>query len=242
MSADTGNTTTSAPAAGKATAPVFKPKLEAGIGYSRMEIAARAARDLPDGAYVNLGIGMPQMVADVIPEGIEVLMHSENGILGMGPAAPADDFDPDLADSGKAWVTMLPGGAIFDSSDSFGIIRGGHLDVAMLGALEVAPNGDLANWTAPGRITGVGGAMDLAHGAKDLWVLSLHTERSGKSKLVGACTLPLTAAGVVTRVYTNLGVFRPSGDAFECLELAPGVTREQAIAMTDAPLHFVEGV
>lgn len=224
-------------ASGRAFTPP-KAKLEPEIGWSRNQLAARAGRDIPDGSYVNLGIGVPQLIADNLPEGIEVWTHSENGILGIGGVPDDDHIDPDVGDSGKRYATVLPGAALFDSSMSFAIIRGGHLDLTALGALEVAPNGDLANWYAPGRPVGVGGAMDLVMGAKQVWVLSLHSERSGKSKMVPRCTLPLTGAGIVKRVYTNLGVFLPKGESFECIEIAPGVTRQQIVDMTDAPITF----
>lgn len=218
--------------------PAFAPKLEPELGWRRVQIAARAARDISDGAYVNLGIGVPQLIADNVPPGTELFLHSENGVLGIGGEPPEGEHDPDLADAGKRWATVKPGAAIFDSSDSFGIIRGGHLDLAVLGALEVSPAGDLANWTAPGRPAGVGGAMDLVQGAKQVWVLALHNDRRGRSKLVRGCTLPLTGSRVVSRIYTNLGVFEPGGDAFVCRELAPGITEECVLDRSEASVRF----
>lgn len=206
-------------------------------GWSRDEIAARAARDIPDGAYVNLGIGIPQQVADHLAPGTEIFLHSENGILGVGATATASTYDPDLTDAGKRNVTLVPGASVFDSSDSFGIIRGGHLDVAILGAVEVAANGDLANWAVPGRGPGVGGAMDLVVGAKELWVVTQHCEKSGRPKLVSSCTLPLTGTEVVRKVISNLGVFVPRGTWFEAAELAPGVTLDLVRASTGAEVR-----
>lgn len=213
-------------------------RVPATIGWSRDQIAARAARGIWDGAYVNLGIGIPQQVADHLAPGIEVFLHSENGILGLGAAATEESFDPDLTDAGKRNVTLVPGAATFDSSDSFGIIRGGHLDIAILGAMEVASNGDIANWTAPGRMPGVGGAMDLVAGAKALWVVMQHCEKSGRPKLVPSCSLPLTGTGVVQQVVTNLGVFVPRGTYFAAIELAPAVTEDAVRASTGTEVRF----
>lgn len=207
-------------------------------GWTRDQIAARAARDIWDGAYVNLGLGIPQQVADHLEPGIEVFLHSENGILGLGAAATPETLDLDLTDAGKRNVTLVPGAAIFDSSDSFGIIRGGHLDIAILGAMEVAANGDIANWTAPGRTPGVGGAMDLVQGAKALWAVMRHCEKSGRPKLVRSCSLPLTGGKVVKRIVTNLGVFIPYGDFFSAIELAPGVTENDVRDATGAEVRF----
>jgi 3-oxoacid CoA-transferase B subunit len=213
----------------------------AAAGWSRDQIVARAARDIWDGAYVNLGIGMPQQVADHLAPGIEVFLHSENGILGLGGTATEENLDLDLTDSGKRNVTLVPGAATFDSSDSFGIVRGGHLDVAILGAMEVSGGGDIANWTAPGRTPGVGGAMDLVSGAKTLWVVMQHCEKSGRPKLVPSCSLPLTGTRVVRRVVTNLGVFEPCGTYFAALELAPGVTEDIVRASTGMEVRFTHG-
>ncbi|MEV5408170.1 3-oxoacid CoA-transferase subunit B [Thermopolyspora sp. NPDC052614] len=208
-------------------------------GWRREEIAARAAKDIPDGSYVNLGMGIPQLVADHLDPAREIFLHSENGILGMG-GAPEDEIDPDLTDAGKRPVTIVPGGSIFDSSDSFAMIRGGHLDLAVLGAMEVSADGDIANWTAPGRTPGVGGAMDLVLGARSVWVLMAHCDRTGNPKLVPACTLPLTGPRVVRRVVTNLGVFVPGEGGFTALELAPGISRETVIRNTGAPVRFAD--
>jgi 3-oxoacid CoA-transferase subunit B len=225
------------------TAPAAtRPGTAARTGWTREQIAARAAADIPDGWYVNLGLGMPQLVADFLDPAREIFLHSENGILGMGGAPPEDEIDVDVTDAGKRPVTIVPGGATFDSSDSFGMIRGGHLDLAVLGALQVSAHGDLANWTAPGRTPGVGGAMDLVLGAKRVWVLMNHCDRRGKPKLVPACTLPLTGPRVVRRVITDLGVFEPGDGVFTVLELAPGVAPETVVRATGAPVRFAPGV
>ena len=208
------------------------------MSWSRDEIAARAASDIWEGAYVNLGIGMPQMVADHLPPGIEVFLHAENGILGLGPAATAGTIDLDITDAGKNNVTLVPGASTFSSADSFGIIRGGHLDIAIIGGMEVAANGDLANWLTPGRVPGVGGALDLAAGAKAVWVVMQHCEKSGRPKLVPSCSLPLTGPGVVQRIITNLGVFEPRGTHFAAIELAPGVTGDVVRASTGAEVRW----
>ncbi len=215
--------------------PLFAPD---GSGWSRLGMAARAARDLAPGSYVNLGLGIPQIVADFIDDSQEIFLHSENGILGLGPAPAEDSIDLDLIDAGKRYVTIREGASTFDSTLSFSIVRSGRLDVGILGAMEVAPNGDLANWTAPGRTPGVGGAMDLVVGCKSVWVLVQHQGRNGDSKLLPACTLPLTGVGVVDRVITDLGVFEPAGDAFRVLELAPAVDRDRVTAATAAALDW----
>lgn len=194
------------------------------MGWSMNDIAARAARDIPEGAFVNLGIGQPEKVADYIPEGFEIVLHSENGILGMGPRPSVDAEDMELINAGKKPVTLVPGGAFFHHADSFAMIRGGHIDICLLGAFEVASNGDLANWsTGAGGVPAVGGAMDLAAGAKSVRVIMTHTTRAGGPKLLDALTLPATGRGIVQRVYTDLGVIEPAGDAFRLIELAPGV-------------------
>ncbi len=229
---------TTAPASPSATAD--RPDTVDG-GWKREEIAARAAVDIPDGSYVNLGMGIPQLVADYLDPAREIFLHSENGILGMGGAPPEDEIDVDLTDAGKRPVTIVSGGSIFDSSDSFAMIRGGHLDLAVLGAMEVSIDGDIANWTAPGRTPGVGGAMDLVLGAKSVWVLMAHCDRKGNPKLVPACTLPLTGPRVVRRVVTNLGVFEPGEGGFTALELAPGISQETVIRNTGAPVRFALG-
>ena len=209
------------------------------IGWSRDEIALRIAQDIPDGAYVNLGIGMPTGVGNALPADKEILLHSENGILGMGPAPAPEDEDPDLINAGKQFVSLLTGGSYFHHTDSFMIMRGGHLDVSVLGAFEVAMNGDLANWSTgdTSRLPGVGGAMDLAVGAKKVYVSMTHTDPKGTSKLVEHCQYPLTAMAVVDRVYTELGVFGVAGDGFEVIDLAPGADLGYVAERTAAPLR-----
>ncbi|WP_153503397.1 3-oxoacid CoA-transferase subunit B [Cumulibacter manganitolerans] len=213
--------------------------MSATTGWSRPEIAARVAQDIPDGAYVNLGIGMPTAVGNALPADKEILLHSENGILGMGPAPAPGDEDWDLINAGKEPITLLEGGSYFHHTDSFMIMRGGHLDVSVLGGFEVAMNGDLANWSTgdQSRLPGVGGAMDLAVGAKKVYVTMTHTDAKGRSKLVERCQYPLTAMTVVDRVYTDLGVFAVAGDGFEVLELAPGIDLDYAKDRTAAPLR-----
>ncbi|MEG3125951.1 3-oxoacid CoA-transferase subunit B [Sphingomonas sp. GB1N7] len=205
------------------------------IGWSMDDIAARAARDIPEGAFVNLGIGQPEKVADHIPAGIEIVLHSENGILGMGPRPAADAEDMELINAGKKPVTLVAGGAFFHHADSFAMIRGGHVDICLLGAFEVAANGDLANWTTgAGGVPAVGGAMDLAAGAKSVRVIMTHTTRNGGPKLLESLTLPATGRGIVGRIYTDLGVLEPTGDAFRLIELAPGVDFARITAATAA--------
>ena len=205
---------------------------------SRVEMAARLARDIPEGWYVNLGIGMPTLVADQVPPGREVVFHSENGVLGMGPAPAADARDPWLINAGKQHVTLVAGGAYAHHADSFAMIRGGHLDLCVLGAFEVAENGDIANWAISENDTApaVGGAMDLAVGAKRLWALMGHVTKDGRPRLVRRCAYPLTAPGAVTRVYTDMAVLEVTPDGFAVLDLAPGVTFADLQARTDATL------
>lgn len=209
------------------------------MAWSKDDMVRRAARELGDGDVVNLGIGMPTEVANHVPHGVRVTLHSENGLLGMGPFPYEDEIDPMIINAGKQTVTLLPGGSTFDSALSFAMIRGGHVDLVILGGLEVAANGDLANWAVPGKmVTGMGGAMDLAAGAKRVLVLQTHVAKDGKPKLVDRLTLPATALGCVDRVITELGVFDPAGDVFACIERAPGVGEDDLRRQTGAPLRF----
>ncbi len=205
--------------------------------WSTEEMARRAAREIPEGAIVNLGIGLPTQVADYLPEG-HAWLHSENGLLGTGPFPYEGDEDPNLINAGKQTVTVLAGGSTFDSASSFAMIRGGHVDLAILGAMQVSATGDLANWAVPnGKVMGIGGAMDLAFGCRRVIAMMQHLTKKNEHKLVGVCDYPLTAAKVVALVVTDLGVFEPVGDGFRIVDLAPGVTRERAQAATGAPLR-----
>lgn len=205
---------------------------------TRNQIAWRAAQDIPDGAFVNLGIGMPVLCSAYVPDGRHVTYQSENGILGFGGPPPEGEEDYDLINASKGAVTLAPGASIFDSAESFAMIRGAHLDIAILGAFQVAPNGDLANWsTGEGGVPAVGGAMDLSAGAKTVRALTTHVTKDGTPKLVDACTYPLTGLGVVDRVYTDLAVVEVADGAFHLLELVPGVSVDEIQALTGAPLN-----
>jgi 3-oxoadipate CoA-transferase beta subunit len=207
-------------------------------GWTREQMAARVAVDIPDGSYVNLGIGMPELVAQYVPEGRELIYHVENGLLGMGPDPEPDAVDPELINAGKKPVTAIPGAAFFHHADSFTMIRGGHIDVCVLGAMQVAASGDLANWStgAEGAIPAVGGAMDLVAGVRTVYVLTQHTTKTGEPKLLERCTYPLTGKACVDRIYTNLAVIDVTEQGFVARDLAPGVTLDEVRRATGAPL------
>ncbi|MEI6886198.1 MAG: CoA transferase subunit B [Bacteroidota bacterium] len=205
-------------------------------------IAKRIAKELRDGYYVNLGIGIPTLVANYVPQGMQIILQSENGLLGIGPFPAKDQVDPDLINAGKQTITALPGAAYFDSSMSFAMIRGGHIDLTVLGAFEVTDTGDIASWKIPGKLVkGMGGAMDLVASAKNIIVAMMHTNPQGESKLLKKCTLPLTGVGVVKRIVTDLAVLDVTPDGFKLIERAPGVTVEQIKAATEGRL-IIEGV
>ncbi|MCA9300368.1 MAG: CoA transferase subunit B [Phycisphaerales bacterium] len=207
-------------------------------GWSREQMAERVALDIPNGSYVNLGIGIPELVAKFVPEGRTVIYHTENGMLGMGPSPAPGEGDPELINAGKRQVTAMPGASYFHHADSFSMIRGGHIDLCVLGALQVAANGDLANWSTgePDAIPAVGGAMDLCAGVKKVAVITQHVTKHGEPKLVERCTYPLTGVGVVDRIYTDLAVIDVTPEGFRLVELAPGVSPEDVRSRTGAPL------
>lgn len=210
------------------------------IGWSKEEMAKLVANDIPDGSYVNLGIGIPELIANYVPEGREVIIHTENGLLGVGPAPAPGSEDFDLINAGKKPITAIKGACFFHHADSFAMIRGGHLDFTILGAYQVSQNGDLANWStgSPNDIPAVGGAMDLVQGVKNVFVIMSHTTKDGKPKIVKKCTYPLTGVAVVSRIYTDLAIIDVTNQGLKVIKLAPGIDKNTLINKTEADLIF----